>query len=80
MIGHGALFTAALTTSVVAALYLPPSTADAGCATRLVLAQSTARMVAAQPQGVSLHSRSRRSTRTDQSRRACVTVMAPPNE
>ena len=80
MIGHSALFTAALTTSIVAALYLPPSTASAGCATRPVLSQSTARMIAAQPHGVSIHSTSRRSTRTDQSWRECVTAMPPPDE
>jgi hypothetical protein len=55
MIGHGALFAAALSTSVAAALYLPPSTASAGCATRPALSQPPARTVAVRPQGVYRH-------------------------
>jgi hypothetical protein len=79
MIGHGALFTAALGTSLAAALYLAPSTASAGCTTRLVRSQTTARMLAGQPEGVSIHRTTRRSTRANQSRRAGVTAMAPPD-
>jgi hypothetical protein len=37
MIGHGALFIAAVVTSATAALGLPSSTAPEGCATRLAL-------------------------------------------
>ena len=60
MIGHGAVFAAALSTSVAAALYLPPSTASAGCATRPALSQPAARTVVARPQGVSIHATPRR--------------------
>ena len=53
MMGHAALFTAALVTSAAAALGLPPTTASEGCTTRLTLSQPTARMSGGLPQGVS---------------------------
>jgi hypothetical protein len=62
MIGHAALFIAALVTSAAAVLGLPPSTASEGCATRLALSQPTARMSAGQPQCVSIPSATPRRT------------------
>ena len=71
MIGHGALFIAALITSAAFALGLPPSTASADCASRPALSQATARVPAGWLQGVSIHSLSSSHSRRATMRSSC---------
>jgi hypothetical protein len=52
MIGHGAVFIAAVITSAAASLGLPTSTAPERCGVRAALSQPTVRISAGRPQGV----------------------------
>jgi hypothetical protein len=55
MIGHGAVFIAAIITSAAASLGLPTSTAPERCASREALSQPTVRISAGQSQSVFIH-------------------------
>ncbi len=55
MIGHGAVFLAAVITSAAASLGLPTSTAPERCGTRVALSEPTVRISAVRPQSVFIH-------------------------